>query len=97
MLLRRLITWKVAYQATILLKVSGLSPSSSADNAVPTLWKQTQNCVAEPANGRALTGASVTDGDKMTPEFCIAFCVSKGFKIAGIEWSKECTLPVWLQ
>lgn len=38
---------------------------------------------------RTLTGAS-TNSDSMTNSQCIDFCVSKGYSIAGTEYSREC-------
>lgn len=52
-------------------------------------WTQI-GCIAEGTNGRALTGASFTDANNMTPNVCASYCGGKGFKYAGIEWSQEC-------
>ncbi|WVR09238.1 hypothetical protein IAU60_006302 [Kwoniella sp. DSM 27419] len=46
-------------------------------------------CLHEPQGGRALTAARTTD-QTMTPEKCISFCASKGYSLAGVEWSVEC-------
>jgi hypothetical protein len=39
---------------------------------------------------RTLQGASVTSNTGMTVETCIDFCTSKGFSIAGLEYSTQC-------
>ncbi|WVW79154.1 hypothetical protein I302_101120 [Kwoniella bestiolae CBS 10118] len=56
--------------------------------SVPAGWTKL-GCLAEPKGSRALTGASMTD-QTMTPTKCINFCSSKGFSLAGVEWSVEC-------
>ena len=55
---------------------------------VPTGWTEL-GCIAEGTNGRALTGASTTAAN-MTRGVCAAFCASKGFTLAGVEFSDEC-------
>ena len=40
--------------------------------------------------GRALNGASYTDGAAMTIESCVRFCAGKGLAIAGTEYAGEC-------
>ncbi|WVQ64088.1 uncharacterized protein L199_002247 [Kwoniella botswanensis] len=55
---------------------------------VPAGWTKL-GCLAEPKGSRALTGASMTD-QTMTPTKCMNFCSSKGFSLAGVEWSVEC-------
>ena len=46
-------------------------------------------CIAEGSGGRALTAASTTS-DSMSLNMCATFCQSKGFKLAGIEFGREC-------
>ncbi|WWC91451.1 uncharacterized protein L201_006397 [Kwoniella dendrophila CBS 6074] len=55
---------------------------------VPAGWTKL-GCLAEPSGSRALTAASTTD-QTMTPTKCINFCASKGYSLAGVEWSVEC-------
>lgn len=43
-----------------------------------------------PGQPRTLQGASLKDNAGMTIEKCIDFCNSKGFSIAGLEYSTEC-------
>jgi hypothetical protein len=42
------------------------------------------------SNGRALTGASIKNQPNMTLEYCRSYCTSKGFALAGTEYSTEC-------
>lgn len=58
----------------------------STQVSAPAGWS-VLGCVAEPNNGRALTGAGYVDATSMTQSSCATFCASKGFKYAGIEWS----------
>lgn len=51
-------------------------------------WGYT-GCGTDDYYNRALTGAN-TANDQMTNENCVAFCESKGFSIAGTEYSREC-------
>ncbi|WVQ94806.1 hypothetical protein IAU59_001889 [Kwoniella sp. CBS 9459] len=55
---------------------------------IPSGWTKL-GCLAEPSGSRALKAASTTD-QTMTPEKCISFCSSKGYSLAGVEWSVEC-------
>ncbi|OCF34157.1 hypothetical protein I316_04107 [Kwoniella heveanensis BCC8398] len=55
---------------------------------IPSGWTKL-GCLAEPSGSRALKAASTSD-QTMTPEKCISFCSSKGYSIAGVEWSVEC-------
>ncbi|KAJ9651574.1 hypothetical protein H2198_009160 [Neophaeococcomyces mojaviensis] len=48
-----------------------------------------QGCGTDNYYSRALTGASTSQAS-MTNEYCVQFCSSKGFSIAGTEYSKEC-------
>lgn len=47
-------------------------------------------CYTDAQNGRALAGATFTDTKNMTVELCTAYCQSKGFSFAGVEYSQEC-------
>ncbi|OCH94040.1 WSC-domain-containing protein [Obba rivulosa] len=60
----------------------------NAAGPLPTGWNDV-GCIAEGTNGRALTGASTTSPN-MTRALCAEFCDSKGFSIAGAEFSDEC-------
>ncbi len=51
-------------------------------------WKYL-GCATE-IDGRALRGASYSDPSGMTIEACQAFCTSKNFPLAGLEYSQEC-------
>ncbi|KAF7342070.1 putative fungistatic metabolite [Mycena venus] len=55
---------------------------------LPSGWNYT-GCVSEPNTGRTLTNYSFTDPN-MTVDKCVATCNSKGFHIAGAEYSSEC-------
>lgn len=46
-------------------------------------------CGTDNYYSRILTGASQSN-DQMTNEACVAFCDSKGFSVAGTEYSREC-------
>jgi len=48
-----------------------------------------QGCAADDYFVRTLTGAS-TSSDSMTVKTCAAFCESKGFALAGLEYAREC-------
>ena len=76
---------------------TGTGPKPACPNAAATpAMRNTQEvltpgwteigCIAEGTNGRALTGASYVDATAMTKNTCAAFCASKGFTYAGIEW-----------
>ncbi|KAI1789214.1 WSC-domain-containing protein [Ganoderma leucocontextum] len=78
---------------------TGTRPACSSSNtATPSLvaaqlplpdgWNEI-GCIAEGTNGRALTGASTTSPN-MTRALCADFCASKGFPLAGVEFSDEC-------
>ncbi|KAI1613238.1 WSC domain-containing protein [Exophiala viscosa] len=51
-------------------------------------WSYT-GCGTDNYSNRILTGASESNSN-MTNEVCIAFCESKGFTVAGTEYSDEC-------
>ncbi|KAK5404051.1 hypothetical protein LTR06_009984 [Exophiala xenobiotica] len=51
-------------------------------------WTYT-GCGTDNYFSRILTGATESN-DNMTNEACVAFCDSKGFSVAGTEYSKEC-------
>ncbi|WVW81296.1 hypothetical protein I302_103287 [Kwoniella bestiolae CBS 10118] len=54
----------------------------------PTGWSS-NGCYTEGSGSRALTGYSFATSS-MTQELCMTTCQSKGFAIAGIEYSSEC-------
>ncbi|EJF58368.1 WSC-domain-containing protein [Dichomitus squalens LYAD-421 SS1] len=59
-----------------------------AQTPLPTNWSKI-GCIAEGTDGRALIGASTTSPN-LTRAACVAFCESKGFALAGVEFSDEC-------
>ncbi|EJF58364.1 WSC-domain-containing protein [Dichomitus squalens LYAD-421 SS1] len=59
-----------------------------AQTPIPTGWTEL-GCIAEGTSGRALTGASTTSPN-MTRAVCAGFCASRGFSLAGAEYSDEC-------
>ncbi|KFX92837.1 hypothetical protein V490_05146 [Pseudogymnoascus sp. VKM F-3557] len=66
--------------------------STKAPTGTPTFPAEVGNydfvyCLAEPADGRALTSAN-TAADDMTLEKCAAFCAA--YPYFGTEWSREC-------
>ncbi|THH32096.1 hypothetical protein EUX98_g2099 [Antrodiella citrinella] len=70
---------------------AGTPTPSMIDTQEPLLAGWTNvGCIAEATNARALTSATYTDAVGMTLNTCAAFCGSKGFSYAGIEWSQEC-------
>jgi hypothetical protein len=70
----------VAFNAT-----SVGNPTSPA--GVDGWFRKARNCVAEPANTRALTGFSTSTGT-MTPAVCMSLCAARGFTFAGTQWSR---------
>ncbi|CDZ96275.1 Glycoside hydrolase, family 71 [Phaffia rhodozyma] len=52
-----------------------------------TVWTS-QGCVTD-GSARALTGYSV-DSSSMTPELCVATCLSQGYIYAGLEYYTQC-------
>jgi hypothetical protein len=66
--------------------------STKAPTGTPTFPAEVGNydfvyCLAEPADGRALTSAN-TAADDMTLAKCAAFCAA--YPYFGTEWSREC-------
>ena len=49
-----------------------------------------QGCYSEGTSGRVLSSASYVDANNMMAEKCVGFCDAKGFKLAGVEWPREC-------
>ena len=72
-------------------KIAALSADLTVKSAaLPSGWSAASTaCVAEPQNGRALTGAATSAND-MTPAKCSTFCGDRGFKYAGVEYGSEC-------
>lgn len=52
---------------------------------LPSGWNAASTQCIQEVNGRALTGASTTDSAMTVPK-CLAFCQSKGFQYAGLEY-----------
>ena len=48
-----------------------------------------QGCYTDNVGGRTLSSASYSDSNNMTVEACVAFCSSKSFKFAGVEYAQE--------
>ncbi|KAI1374179.1 WSC-domain-containing protein [Hypoxylon crocopeplum] len=46
-------------------------------------------CIADSGNPRTLAGYSF-EADNMTIEYCISTCETKGYILAGLEYSREC-------
>ncbi|EXJ54754.1 murein transglycosylase [Cladophialophora yegresii CBS 114405] len=69
---------------------TAISPSTATffDDITSQGWSYV-GCGTDNYYNRILTGASKSD-DQMTNEACAAFCDSKGFSVAGTEYSKEC-------
>ncbi|KIO28080.1 hypothetical protein M407DRAFT_6960 [Tulasnella calospora MUT 4182] len=61
----------------------------SPQSVLPAGWTAGK-CMADGPGPRVLQGASLVDSVGMTRAKCAAFCDSKGFKYAGVEWSQEC-------
>ncbi|KAH6634407.1 glyoxal oxidase-like protein [Chaetomium sp. MPI-SDFR-AT-0129] len=65
---------------------------SLAQLTIPTQlsggWEY-QGCYTD-VPGRTINSASYTDGEGLTIETCLAYCSSKGFPYAGVEYSVEC-------
>ncbi|KAI0692895.1 hypothetical protein BC835DRAFT_1276877 [Cytidiella melzeri] len=80
------------------LRAPGVAPSTVCAEAIPGFipyetplpsgWGKV-GCIAEGTSGRALSAASTTMSN-MTTAGCVAFCTSKGFSIAGVEFGDEC-------
>lgn len=64
---------------------SSLAPASD----LPSGWKYA-GCSVDNLNPRSLPLAFYRDSFGMTGETCIAFCNSKGYNVAGTEYSSEC-------
>lgn len=47
-------------------------------------------CVGEPANGRALGGGGFYANDTLTVSQCLEWAAGRGFRYAGLEYSREC-------
>lgn len=69
---------------------SSASPSSStpASTGLPTGWNY-KGCWVDNGNGRVMAN-QIPDASDMTIEHCIGNCSSRGYGIAGIEYSYQC-------
>ncbi|KAF7329976.1 putative fungistatic metabolite [Mycena kentingensis (nom. inval.)] len=65
-----------------------LKPNTTVAPVLPSAWSYS-GCVREATAGRTLTGYSYTDGG-LTIDKCVATCNTKGFSIAGAQYSSEC-------
>ncbi|KAJ6479618.1 copper radical oxidase [Mycena sanguinolenta] len=62
----------------------------SVPTSLPGNWTS-KGCYTDgQAAGRTLTGASYTNTTGMTVQSCIAFCDSKQFVLAGVEYGQQC-------
>lgn len=66
-----------------------LTAANAHTSTIPSGYTLT-GCIAEGSSGRALTGASTTSASGMSRGACVAFCQSKGFALAGVEYGQEC-------
>ncbi|KAK2058615.1 WSC-domain-containing protein [Colletotrichum caudatum] len=57
-------------------------------DALPDPWTY-RGCFTEAGSSRTLGGDRYS-GDDMTQEKCIAYCNSKGYGMAGVEYGREC-------
>ncbi|KAK5107029.1 hypothetical protein LTR62_001918 [Meristemomyces frigidus] len=65
------------------------APKQFFTNIASTLEWEYQGCANDSVSTRTLSGAS-TSSDTMTIETCIAFCKSKGYSLAGLEYASQC-------
>lgn len=81
-----------AYRYTVDIpstSTTSAAPTATALNVtIPTGW-QYIGCVTEGTSGRALGGYSTSAGN-LTNEMCMAACQTKGYTLAGTEYSGEC-------
>jgi hypothetical protein len=63
----------------------------TSDLSAPAVagWKYS-GCYKDSVAERVLTGDFYADGDGMTHEDCIEFCVKGSFRYAGVEYGAEC-------
>ena len=64
------------------------NPSLYPSTALPAGWSST-GCYTELSSGRTLSSYSFSS-NSMTRELCASTCLSKGYKIAGTEYAREC-------
>jgi hypothetical protein len=56
-------------------------------------WQNTKRCLLDGANGRLFAGADFSS-NSLTQTACTDFCASKGFDLAGMEYSSQwCVSP----
>lgn len=63
------------------------------DPGVPRSKKANSNnppSYSDNVAARALSGAAYNSGTQLTESACAAYCGTKGFKYAGVEYSAEC-------
>lgn len=75
----------VASAASVQHQPRDLPPASSIEPG----WSYS-GCYDDSTSSRALNGASKVDFSGMTGAACVAFCKSRGFRVAGTEYSVEC-------
>lgn len=79
--------------AALAASVSKRDPSPASN--LPTGWAYS-GCFVDSVSARSLGSAEYYDNSGMTAKSCIAFCSSKGFAVAGTEYSRECYCGVAL-
>ncbi|KFX87861.1 hypothetical protein O988_09253, partial [Pseudogymnoascus sp. VKM F-3808] len=57
--------------------------------SLPENWTY-KGCYVDNVAARALSGAAYNSGTALTESACAAYCGTKGFKYAGVEYSAEC-------
>ncbi|EJD47485.1 WSC-domain-containing protein [Auricularia subglabra TFB-10046 SS5] len=63
--------------------------STAATSVQPVSWSA-MGCFTDAAQARVLAGTGLWAGAPMTPAVCTARCASLGYKLAGVEYGKEC-------
>ncbi|KUJ19894.1 WSC-domain-containing protein [Mollisia scopiformis] len=69
------------------------SSSSISSSNVPTVTPNpwiSMGCANDSTASRALSGSSMTNTTGMTIEMCQAYCTSKNFPMAGVEYASQC-------
>lgn len=71
------------------IKAPVTASTTPVSGTLPSGWSAASAVCIQEVSGRALTGAS-TSGSSMTTATCLAFCQTKGFQYAGLEYGQEC-------
>jgi hypothetical protein len=67
----------------------------STASSLPSSWTYS-GCYVDSVSSRALSSASYNSASGMTGEACVSFCISRGFPVAGTEYSAECYCGIGL-